>query len=410
MLSPYINRDAIREPGDFFGRTNELSQLYALILQGQFAILTGERRVGKSSILNALRFKREEFGVPEDLAFVYLNSQYFGDAEEEDFLESLLEQIAKETGASQFPPTRESLKKVSQELAGQPRSRRLVMVLDEIDVLAHNRRIPQKLFSVLRAWAQGFQVPFVVATREGYFERLVETQGAGSPFWNIFRPIYVGPFQENEALELVSTPAQDLGMPFTNQEIREILKLGGRQPFFLEMACDHLFQIKMARRGQEPDWERLELEFREEAMPHLDYLWEHLLPDVEGKAIIALVLDATFPDAEVRRGLTRKGVLVEDQEGTRVFSAALSDDIRRWDQLVQKLADPERNALFSFALSGSFPDRKTSAELLRRGILKTDQGDLRLPSPVLLDVIRFRLAVLPSTLSFLRRAAEHLME
>jgi len=392
MFNPYTNRGPIRDPESFFGRIEELSQLYDLISQQQFTILTGERRVGKSSILNALEFERERFGVPDDLVFVRLDGQYFGDADEEDFLDFLLERIAKETGVGLLPPTRDSLHRISQALIRQPRAMRLVIVIDEIDVLARNPRIPPKLFSALRAWAQEYRVPFVVATREGYFEQLLEAQGSGSPFWNLFKPIYVGPLQRDDAVELVTRPTEYLEDPrisFTRREVAELLSLGGYQPFFLQMACDHMFQIKVTNPDRETDWVQLRLQFKEEATPHFDYLWDHL-QEAERTAMVALVLNGKPPDVAIRWKLRRKGVLIDESQSVRVFSSGLDDFVKTSDQLIAQLSDLSKKALLSFVITGMAPDRKTRIDLVNRGLLRIDQEQSRLSSPVLADVIRFR--------------------
>jgi len=299
--------------------------------RGHSVFLIGERRVGKSSILNAIAFgfdeERDSQEILSDLCFVFVDSQLFQKASEKDFLKFLLNRIAKAAGTSVLEPDRTSLLRVAQELASRPKRQRLAVLLDEIDLLIHNPKIPADLFSFLRAWAQLFQIPFIVASREGSIEPLVETAGPGSPFWNIFIGVYVGPMQEQEAMELISTPAERLGYPFTPGEISQILQLGGYHPFFLQLACYHMFDLKAERAQVSPEFASLELAFRSEAVPHLSYLLQHLT-EAERRALSSYVVSASLPKGIIQAELLRKGILINGPEGLRLFSSTFGDLVR----------------------------------------------------------------------------------
>jgi hypothetical protein len=331
MVNPYANRTAIRNSGEFFGRTRELSQIYSLTSQGHSVFLTGERRVGKSSILNAIAFRfdceRISQEVPPDLCFVFIDSQLFENASEKDFLKFLLNRITTSVGTPVLEPHRISLFRVAEELASRPERKRLGILLDEVDVLVQNPNIPGDLFSFLRAWVQRFQIPLVTASREGSIEPLLATDGPGSPFWNIFNNVYVGPLQEQEAMELISTPAEQFRHPFTPGEINQILHLGGYHPFFLQLACYHMFNLKTERAEPSPEFATLELEFRSEAWPHMSYLLERLT-EAEKRALRSYVVSGSLPDEMVRAHLLKKGIMVKGSEGLRLFSSTFGDLIR----------------------------------------------------------------------------------
>src|SRR5258705_2838309 len=52
--NPYLNRVAIKDPAQFFGRTREVSKIFSRIgaSRPQSLSVVGERRIGKSSLLN----------------------------------------------------------------------------------------------------------------------------------------------------------------------------------------------------------------------------------------------------------------------------------------------------------------------------------------------------------------------
>ena len=73
--NPYINRVMIRNVRGFYGRKQEIARLYARIgaARPQSVAITGERRIGKSSLLwflmqpeNVARYLRS----PEQFVFV----------------------------------------------------------------------------------------------------------------------------------------------------------------------------------------------------------------------------------------------------------------------------------------------------------------------------------------------------
>lgn len=330
-LNPYFNRSAIDDEQYFFGRTAELSKIYGLILRGQQVAVLGERRIGKSSILKALSFEKHltKFDIPEDRRFIFVDGQYFGNDSEQDFLSVLLEQISVETGLSSFEPERQSLVRAAKSLSSQANPLRLVIVLDEIDVLTENKNIPANFFAYLRAFAQDLRVAFVIAIREGSFDSLLKTKGPGSPFWNVFTSVYVGPLDEQASLGLIRIPASRLGASFNEEELDWITKLGGRHPFFLQMACHHMFAMRTAVDIRDKNFSFVEQEFRREATPHFDYLLDQL-PGPELEGLVEYALNLKRPNKRIQDELLRKGLLIEEQKGEqiRLFSMALQEMIR----------------------------------------------------------------------------------
>ncbi|OGA45872.1 MAG: hypothetical protein A3G25_13950 [Betaproteobacteria bacterium RIFCSPLOWO2_12_FULL_63_13] len=290
--------------------------------------------MGKSSILNALRFEPEaiETGGQGDPCFVFVDCQYLAGATEEQVIQFLLDRLQLELDESPLPPQRASLGRAVQEILGGAPPRRPILLLDEVDVLAHSQTIPQDFFGFLRAWSQTFQIPLVTASKESSIESLVWNEKVGSPFWNIFKPLYVGPFTVDEALQVVRVPSRSQSVEFSTDEVDHVLAVAGYQPFFLQIACDYLFQAKVEGAEGAAALERLELGFRQEAAPHLDYLLRGL-PEAERRGLADFVASQTVPEGRVRSQLLRKGVLVEDARGLRVFSRPLADRIREQAQL-----------------------------------------------------------------------------
>jgi Novel STAND NTPase 2 len=311
--SPYSRRTAILDPAEFFGRRRELETIYGLICRKTSLYLLGERRTGKSSLLNALRFPRDpgEFPMPVNPCYIFWNSLYFSSSDESRLLRQLFSQISRELTAPIFDPVRESLPEAG-EFARHAR-RQLIVLIDEFDVLVRNPAIPRDFFGVLRAWAEEFEIPFVIACREGSIEGLLDTNQVGSPFWNILQNVYVGPMSQEESMELISTPAANLDRPFSDEDLDQIQSWGGHHPFFLQMAADHTFRAS----GREEQ----KRNFLQEADVHYDYIFS-VLPERE-----LAYLRGNRNDSRAESELLRKGILIRDEKGERLFSSLFRDKI-----------------------------------------------------------------------------------
>lgn len=317
--NPYMNRGAIRKPEDFFGRTLELQEIYKRLLGGQSISLVGERRIGKSSLLNAVGFQREEYDFPGEFHFVFVDMQSIADCTEESFLEFLAYLIAEETEQPKEGMGRAALWKMAEQLKN--RNERLVVLLDELEVLMNSKQISPALATFLRSWLSQCGVLMVAAFRQGSIDQIVEDVKHGSPLLNIFGSVYVGPFERDEALDLVRIPAESCGIVFSDEEVREIFELSGYFPLFLQITCYHMLDLRQSGRIRS-DWqEELEDRFTLEAKPHFEYLWGRL-SQAEQAAVQGLCKEGKVKELrrDVGKVLQQKGIVISDGGEERVFS------------------------------------------------------------------------------------------
>jgi hypothetical protein len=303
LVNPFGNRTAIRNRLDFFGRRDEMLEIGELIAQQQPVALWGERRAGKSSILNAISFLRDEIRVPPDCRLVYVNCLYAENTPEKRFFKHLFGQIAAQLNTEPLAPERESQWQAIDQAADQ--QCRLVVLMDEFDVIVQNRQIDRALFSFLRA--SSHDITYVISSRESAAGWFVEAEEVGSPFWNLFKLVYVGPLKHDEAIQLIQEPASRCGAPFTDEEVAWIHDRGGHLPIFLQMAAYNVFP----RRDAPDDWEPM---FRVEAEPHVDYLID-FLADRERHALEGFLRGERLEE-RVQHTLIRKGILLKDAGAT----------------------------------------------------------------------------------------------
>lgn len=326
-VNPYTNRAAISEQCEFYGREDTLRDVYTRIRGGQSVSLIGERRVGKSSILNAIGFLRDDFGI-DDLDFVFMDMQSIAGCPEDAFLRRLLDLISRETKIEPGEPTRESMERIATEL--RSRNRGLIVAIDEFDVLFQSNRISAEFLVFLRSWTVRHKFPMVVAFRDGSLDRIVENEKAGSPFLNVFGTLYIGPMLEEEAKELIRHPASVYSVFFDEEDVAAILELAGFLPLYIQIACYHLFELRRDGKNLADSRRMLNSRFATDAAPHFAYMWGQL-PETEQEALRSWIAEGCAKNETAEKALLRKGILVEEQGAIRVFSSVLEHFPPAWD-------------------------------------------------------------------------------
>ncbi len=332
--SPFVLGKPIKEPEDFHGREHARRELFESIMNMQPVALVGEHRCGNTSLLYQMMHEdvQAEFieaGARDGLLFAFLNAQLAGDSPESLFrrLARTLKRADPDSSADfeEDPIDAYWLEDYLDDLAD--RDKRLVLLLDEFDVLAE---FEPKFWEWFRGLITEYDMSIVVASRVDLGE--FETQwGTGSPFFNMFRSIYVGSFTAEEAaafLDFVS----DLGGVDLRPVAPEIARFAGRFPYYMQVAGS-LFHEHAVRGDDllaESTIETVDQEFRARTEALFNDVWARL-PAVERDALCWLAVDAqpegregvAFEQASQR--LFRRGYVYDDA----IFSTAMADFARR---------------------------------------------------------------------------------
>jgi ATP/maltotriose-dependent transcriptional regulator MalT len=244
-----------------------------------------------------------------------VNCLYAENSPERRFFKHLFGQIAVQLNTEPLPPERESLWTAIDQAADQ--QCRLVVLMDEFDVIVQNKLIDRALFSFLRA--SSHDITYVISSRENVVDWFVDAQEVGSPFWNIFKQVYVGPFKHEEAVELIRKPAERSGVPFSEADVEWILERGGHLPLFLQIAACNAFP----RKGTREEWD---FGFRQEADPHFEYLLD-FLPEKERLALAALRRSERI-DERMKQMLLRKGIVLFARGGElKLFCSVIGEKL-----------------------------------------------------------------------------------
>src|SRR5207253_4275853 len=118
------------------------------------------------------------------------------------------------------------------------------------------------------------------------------------PFFNVFTTFDLGLMSDAEVAEMLRALATRSTIPFGLDDKAVARELGGRYPFFVQMAASAAWELKRDT-GRAPR-EEVARRFRTEAEGHFRYFVEHL-PEGERQALFELARVGTPPEPALRK-------------------------------------------------------------------------------------------------------------
>jgi len=334
--NPFFHRAPIRDHRYFFGRTKETRQALQMLDENQCISIVGPRRIGKTSFLFHLCDPevRKEYGIGDEHLFVYVDCQGLEDLNRLQFYRWLWKEAKKTFGdrgegegwapsISNFDDLRGAVEMV------QNRGYRLTFLFDEFESLATSKNIDQALFSSLRNLSEGFQVTYATASQIPVRElEYYDNSTLGSPFFNNFQTVPLSLLEPGEARELVLGLTEMIGQEnyFLEEELDFAFELAGYHPFFLQVACYHLFERKTEHGALvAEDYEAVRRRYVEDVERYFHYIWEHSEADEQESMRLVCEGKVSNLSAEQKPHLERKCVLY----GDALFSSAFTEFVRK---------------------------------------------------------------------------------
>ncbi len=316
--NPYLNRVMIPHPSMFFGRITTVKRIFSRICaqRPQSISIVGERRIGKSSLLNFLYNPQTRLQLMEDserYICLFIDFQQLRSIDEAQFLELIYAELKKNLQHRieiELPADYDGMRFLCEHITQA--DYKLVLLFDEFESVTKNERTGAQFYSFLRSLANNYSVAFITASGRNLKDMCVTHEIADSPFFNIFSLLHLGLFRTSEAEQLIKEPSRTAGIPLEPVS-KHILSSGGLYPFFLQIACSAWFEFLEAEglhaeefRDRNTPQEVLDI-FREEAEPHFEFVLE-TLPKEEAQAL-KQVLQAKKPAPAAAEALERKGYI-----------------------------------------------------------------------------------------------------
>jgi hypothetical protein len=252
----------LRTDTTFFGREEVVSQLLDRYRSGQNSGLFGLRRIGKTSVLYAIR-RRVASGSLGGTAYLDLSNPSTYQSRWYEVLQQIVrafaEPLSLERGARSKiraltitygeSDAATHFKADIQRLFGHYAAPRLLILLDEIEHITFD-------VSPASHWARDF-LPFWQSIRsvhqdtQGQFgfivvgvnPHILEADRVGSfdnPIFATTKPFYLGPFDKQAVTAMVSRVARYMGLTFDDSLYERLTADFGGHPFLVRQACSHL--------------------------------------------------------------------------------------------------------------------------------------------------------------------------
>lgn len=325
MTNPYIWKTTITNPECFFGRKEEVEDIYDRINSEdpQSVAVVSERKMGKSSLLYYLYHKKEEYlRDPEKYVFICVDIQGETINSKDEFFKIILEKLRKneklrDSIVVDDKDNHENVKKTVSKLNAD--GYKLILFLDEFDLLVQKKSIPLELYENLRALANNYKVAYITATVKSPTEL---TKEHGSPFFNIFTRRNLGTFSKEEAMELIEGPSAREGVPLKN-DAKFVFEIAGLHPFFIQIACSKLFKYKSKKkRLSKSDRDKICEDILEDSTFQFGQIWKYL--SKEEKEVLLKLAKSESTDSKdeyILKDLIRKGYVIKKGKGHIIFSS-----------------------------------------------------------------------------------------
>ena len=312
----------------FFGREAELRDLQTRLRNMQSASIVGMSRIGKSSLLYQLaRNLPDKMG--QNYVPVYVNlkdSRYQSAA---GFLKSVVMGLSERMGGILAVDSVGDMSSFSDTIDRLGRTDvRPILCLDQFEeFVRHPEEFSGNFLEALRALGGQAKLAMVTTSRESLYD-LVQPGGLASPFANIFSRVDLGLLEPDAAQALQREPFGRQGIGLSQEDEELVRKLGGRHPFFLQMACYFLYEAL----DQSPDYRAdvVREKFGLEAESHFGGLWNDLSAD-EKTALDVVIgrADRTDETERVLKHLERRGVVEKTDGDWAAFSVAFASYVKQ---------------------------------------------------------------------------------
>jgi serine/threonine protein kinase len=299
-------------PDRFYGRRELVQTIFQRISAHppQSISIVGERRMGKSSLLNFLKNHADQY-LTEGIV-IYLDLMRAYSRTRLGLMKALrraLAQVWREPWPASDDGDLMVFDFALEEL--QADGLRLLLCLDEVENLTVRAAEFNDVLEDWRACAQVGQLAIIAASAQPLAD-LCASGGLTSPFYNIFSqhrlPLLSGP--EWRALVTDHLAA-------TDEELALIEQVAGGHPFLTQMAASALWQ---ARARGAVDQGRLYQEVWFEVQPHLSHLWRGLNPAEQALLQQSAAAETRLAPSHLSASLERRGLMAEGRPFSALFA------------------------------------------------------------------------------------------
>lgn len=393
LINPFLNRNKVTSPDEFFGRKKEIDLILAQITypEPQSLALIGERRSGKSSLLtyiyHLLSEQKITYPGSNKLVCIFLDPEEIATEHPNDMAWVIIDELVSENPSllkyiKAYPPRDEEkaiperhpriiLKNLIKDACKD--NYKFVFLIDEFELLAKNKELSESGFlQYMRSISDSYALAFVTSSRKPLEEICEEHNIGGSPFNNNFSsPLYLGLLERNDCKELIQGTLKKFKYEpnYLNPFEEEAIELAGKHPYFLKIACAHLFNWISKDMVEKPHWKK---DFKKEANEEFHRMWNALNEEQRDWLLVAQQSGyINVHEASIHaslKSLVNKGLLKQIDEDTKLklFSEAFSSYIKEYVKALENDYEEIERQIREGYIKINIEDVKSTLEHLNR--------------------------------------------
>ncbi len=306
QMNPFTFGNPIKQPERFVGRKAEIRQIANRLLSSahESTSVIGERRIGKTSLLNYLANPQISTSLgltPDKFCLVYVDFQGLTDITPARFWQRVLAKAARSVCDESLKPAFNSLSARSafdlfdlEDLfqSAIDRGLTIVLLLDEFEYVTENPNFRSDFFGGLRALAIHCGIALIPATRRELVDLCHSEEIKGSPFFNIFANVVLRPFGRAEVDEMLTSYAGPAPGGLDAPERDLIWSLAGGLPLFTQIAGYYVEEGRQQGLAAHGLAEYTLANFEQQAESHYSYLWSHCTESEKITLLMILTLAA----------------------------------------------------------------------------------------------------------------------
>jgi serine/threonine-protein kinase len=354
LKNPYMNRVMIQHIEEFYGREVEVEKIYSRIgsSRPQSISIVGERRIGKSSLLNYIfqpANRLKYLKKPDEFVFLFIDFQERRGIEIHDFFSILYEALYEEFHGNlelSIEPNYEGFKKIVSAFEDQ--GLKLILLFDEFELITKNTNFNSEFYSFCRSIANNFNVAYIVSSGRNLQTLCHSKEISDSPFFNIFSNLTVSQFNRSEAVSLIRGPAEKMNYKLQSY-VDFIIDIAGFYPFFIQIACASLFeQVKNGITDNKAIFETVKDDFFDEAKVHFQQVWETANVD-EREVLLAISAGKKIQPSQeyLIKILEKEGYVKAGKKRSEIFSSLFAEYI------LDRFGTSSKSRSFFWPFSGS---------------------------------------------------------
>lgn len=293
MTNPYIIGRPIRKPEDFYGRKDEVREIFSLIRKQQPISLTGQRRIGRTSLLHHISHPAvvTEYLNPETYIVLYIDFEGLSELTQTQFWKLVLDKMKK----SVREPARTSIENLLRkeklsttdiyDLIEEYSNRgiRVVFCFDEFESVTQNSNFTSSFFNNLRYIVSSYpNVTYVTVSKKDLKELTHSKEVRSSPFFNVFYEMKIEFLTLEDTERLIFESSEKAGVKFNEDDKDFAFDVAHFHPFFAQLACYEIFKYRCDTRkicGEKigkGSYEKLKEILYREFKGHFEYYWGSL--------------------------------------------------------------------------------------------------------------------------------------